>query len=207
MTVIFHTIDDLSQHLVCFVVNIRIVFYADCLDKQLGAKSGEHVKSRSFISSMAQVELPTLALIVGTYALWAFIVFDPFAMHPVLWIVLHALVVTFFMSITHEVLHRHPTPNDFLNSLLILLPIAWSVPYERFRDTHMAHHKTGDLTDPFDDPESWYLPQAQWQAFHRVQQMILLFNNTLIGRMLIGPILGLELSLPLIWMELRFRLF
>ena len=138
-----------------------------------------------------RVEWPTLALIVITYLIWIFILFDPFALHPMVWIISSALTVTFFMSITHEVLHNHPTRSEFVNSLLILFPIAWSLPYERFRDTHLAHHETGELTDPFDDPESWYVPESGWTAFGKFKQTVLHFNNTIAGRMLIGPAIGL----------------
>lgn len=74
---------------------------------------------------------------------------------------------------------------------MILLPIGWSIPYERFRDTHLKHHYTGELTDPFDDPESWYLSACNPLVKSPFFQAVLRFNNTLFGRMLIGPVIGL----------------
>ena len=95
------------------------------------------------------------------------------------------------MSITHEVVHFHPTRNSIINQLMIVLPIGWSIPFERFRDTHIEHHNTGELTDPFDDPESWYLAHCTWVNRNPVTRALLTFNNTLLGRMLIGPAIGL----------------
>ncbi len=47
---------------------------------------------------------------------------------------------------------------------------------------------TGELTDPFDDPESWYLAGRNWETLSAPARMFLTFNNTLAGRLLIGPL-------------------
>ncbi len=44
-----------------------------------------------------------------------------------------------------------------VNAALVFLPLTLLVPYLRFRDTHLAHHRDAVLTDPYDDPESNYL--------------------------------------------------
>jgi hypothetical protein len=46
------------------------------------------------------------------------------------------------------------------------------------------------LTDPYEDPESNYLDPAVWERLPRWVQRVLLFNNTLLGRMAIGPLVG-----------------
>jgi len=108
-----------------------------------------------------------------------------------IWVAISAVNITLFMSLTHEVVHGHPTRISRLNSLLVVLPIGWSIPFERFRDTHIAHHDTSELTDPFDDPESWYLAGQNWDEISAIKRCVLVFNNTLFGRMAIGPLLGL----------------
>jgi fatty acid desaturase len=65
------------------------------------------------------------------------------------------------------------------------------VPYERFRDTHLAHHRDERLTDPYDDPESNYLDPAVWARLSPAARALLRANNTLLGRMTIGPAIGL----------------
>jgi fatty acid desaturase len=55
---------------------------------------------------------------------------------------------------------------------------------------HLAHHFDPLLTDPHDDPESNYLDPAVWARLRRPARLLLAANNTLLGRMLIGPVLG-----------------
>jgi len=88
------------------------------------------------------------------------------------------------------VVHGHPTQYGLVNRLLILFPLGWVFPYERFRDTHIQHHETDELTDPLDDPESWYYPKSSYESMNKIVRMILTFNNMLLGRMLIGPIIS-----------------
>jgi len=140
---------------------------------------------------IAELEWQTLALIVASYSIWVILLLFGGEINTFIWIILSALNITLFMSITHEVVHGHPTRNDLANRLLLLLPIGWSIPYERFRRTHLDHHTTEELTDPFDDPESWYLTHHQWLLRNNVARSLLMFNNTLFGRMLIGPVISL----------------
>ncbi len=138
-----------------------------------------------------RVEWQTASLIIATYSIWLLLAIFGDSVHPTIWITISVFTLTLFMSITHEVLHGHPTKSRAINRLMVLLPIAWSLPYERFRDTHIQHHLTGELTDPFDDPETWYVPQNYWNGSTYLLGLILTFNNTLFGRMLIGPCIGL----------------
>ncbi len=137
------------------------------------------------------VELPTLGLILANYVSWFLLVIYGHYFNFLVWILLMGVVTTLNLSIMHEVVHGHPTRNKLLNRLLLIVPIGWIFPFERFRDTHIEHHETGNLTDPFDDPESWYLAQDSWAASNGIKKTLLTFNNTLFGRMLIGPIISL----------------
>ncbi len=148
-------------------------------------KSGQH-------SGIAQIEWQTVALITVSYMVWTLLLVFSNTLHPAVWVVVSAINITLFLSITHEIVHGHPTRSNFINSLAILLPIGWSFPYERFRDTHIEHHETDELTDPFDDPESWYLAHHDWITRSTIARAVLRFNNTLFGRMLIGPLIGLS---------------
>lgn len=147
----------------------------------------------TFANSLAKlrIEWPTVFLIAASYSIWAALLVSGESLHPAVWVLISAANVTLFMSITHEVVHKHPTTNRRVNQLMVLLPIGWSIPFERFRDTHLQHHYTGELTDPFDDPESWYLSANNPLIESRWFQAVLRFNNTLCGRMLIGPLIGL----------------
>jgi len=143
------------------------------------------------LNSLRKIELQTLALIFGCYGIWFLLMMNGEQLPLGLWVIAMALTVTFYLSIVHEAVHGHPTPYPFVNQLLVMLPIGWVFPFERFRDTHIEHHETGDLTDPLDDPESWYVYAQDWNRSGRIMKAVLTFNNTLFGRMLIGPTITL----------------
>jgi fatty acid desaturase len=91
----------------------------------------------------------------------------------------------------HEVVHLHPTKNRFVNMALVYVPVGWAFPLGRFEDGHLEHHRTGALTDPLDDPESWYLASRDWRSLPLPGQWFLRFNNTVVGRLAIGPLVSL----------------
>jgi fatty acid desaturase len=136
------------------------------------------------------VEWPTLGMLAATYALFAFGTTLAASLWLPFGIVLTALAIAQFSSLQHEVLHGHPFRNRLLNEALVFPALTLTVPYGRFRDTHLAHHHDPVLTDPYDDPESNYLDPAVWARLPRWRQAVLRANNTLIGRMVLGPLVG-----------------
>lgn len=135
-------------------------------------------------------EWATFALIVTCYALWIATVFGLAAYALVPAVLLAGLVVAFHASLEHEVLHGHPFRSKALNEALVFLPLNLFIPYNRFRDLHLAHHLDSNLTDPYDDPESNYLDPAVWSIMPRWKRALFRLNNTLFGRMLLGPLIG-----------------
>lgn len=100
------------------------------------------------------------------------------------------LAIALHSFLSHEVLHGHPFRVKALNEALVFPAIGLFIPYGRFRDTHLAHHRDENLTDPYDDPESNYLDPKVWAHLNTPVQKILRFNNTLLGRILIGPLVS-----------------
>lgn len=141
---------------------------------------------------LRRVELPTLALLIGCYALWA-LGLNLGGGWLALGIALTAIGVTLHSSLSHEALHGHPTPHAALNAALVFPALILFIPYIRFRNLHLAHHHDEALTDPYDDPESNYLDPVVWAALPRWAQLLLRANNTLAGRILLGPLIGLAL--------------
>lgn len=135
-------------------------------------------------------EWPTVALIAGCYLAWglASTVFAGFWL-PLAFVVL-VLATAMHSSLQHEVLHGHPFPNQRLNEALVFPSLGLLIPYNRFRDLHLAHHIDVNLTDPYDDPESNYLTAADWGRQCAIRRAVLRFNNTLLGRLIIGVPLG-----------------
>ncbi len=145
-------------------------------------------------------EWPTLVLIGVIYAGWITLTW----LHTSLpwWLVLPlgGWLVAWFGSAQHEIIHGHPTPHRFANQALGWPPLALWLPYPLYRDSHMAHHNTGTLTCPVDDPESFYVTARVWQRLPGFARWILVANNTLPGRLLIGPALAVGLFL---WREFK----
>ena len=133
------------------------------------------------------IEWPTLALILGCYALWALGTTVLSALWLPLGFVVTLLAITLHSSLQHEVLHGHPFASRPANEALMFLPLGVIYPYGRFRDLHLAHHRDENLTDPYDDPESNYMDPKVWVRLSPALRVILRANNTLLGRMLIGP--------------------
>ncbi len=133
------------------------------------------------------VEWPTLSLVLLGYATWVAGTTYLSALWLPLAIVLTTMAIALHSSLQHEVIHGHPVANRILAQALVFPSIILVIPYLRFRDTHLAHHQDAILTDPYDDPESNYLDPAVWERLPWISRALLSFNNTLIGRLLVGP--------------------
>jgi fatty acid desaturase len=141
------------------------------------------------------VEWPTLILIAGCYAVWALATMVIAPIFLPLALVITTLTLTLHSSLQHEVLHGHPFACRPLNEALVALPLGLVIPFGRFRDLHLAHHRDEHLTDPYDDPESNFFDAKVWARLPGLARAILVANNTLLGRMLIGPAIGVAVFL------------
>lgn len=155
------------------------------------------------MSEKAVVEWPTLALIVMCTVLWGAGTIYASVIWLPLGFVVTTLAIALHSSLTHEVLHGHPFKNQTLNAALVWVQPNLMIPYARFRDTHLAHHQDSKLTDPYDDPESNYLDPAVWARLPVAMRWIWRLNNTLLGRIAIGPALGLVLFVRAEWRLIR----
>ncbi len=135
-------------------------------------------------------EWPTLALLAACYAAWAIAVFA--LPHLSLWLAVPvaAWAIAQHSSLQHEIIHGHPFRDPRWNEALVFPALTLVIPYRRFRDSHLAHHHDAELTDPYDDPESNYLAERDWNSLPRWLRAVLRVNNTLAGRLLIGPVVG-----------------
>ena len=103
------------------------------------------------------IEWPTWVLLAVTYLVWTIATTWAAEFFLPLGMVLLTLSVAQHSSLTHEALHGHPTRIKWLNELLVFPALSLFIPYKRFRDTHLAHHRDEILTDPYDDPETTFL--------------------------------------------------
>jgi fatty acid desaturase len=139
----------------------------------------------------AHVEWPTLLLLALTYLGWGAVTMLAGAIGPWLAVPMVAILLAQHASLQHEAIHGHPTGIPWVNEALVFPALGLFFPYRRFRDLHLAHHYDPLLTDPHDDPESNYLDPAVWSQLRRPVRLILAANNTLLGRMAIGPFVGM----------------
>ncbi len=140
--------------------------------------------------TIREFEWPTLLVIIVTYGVWAVgtTLWDSFAPLSLL---LTAVAIAQFSSLQHEVLHGHPFANKRINEALVFPALMFVMPYGRFRDLHLQHHYDPNLTDPFDDPEANFQAPEVWATLSRPVQSVYRFNNTLFGRMVVGPAVSL----------------
>ncbi|MFP7674314.1 fatty acid desaturase [Marivita sp. S0852] len=138
-----------------------------------------------------RAEWPTLLVLALTYLLWGGATVWVADWSVPLAVVICTLAGTQHSSLQHEALHGHPFRIPALNAALVFPALTLFVPYQRFRDTHLAHHQDEALTDPYDDPETNYLDPDMWIRMPAWRQGVYRLNNTLAGRLLLGPSLGL----------------
>ena len=134
------------------------------------------------------IEWRTVALILVTYL--GFLVVTLSYQWLPWWVILPVggTLVALYGSLQHEVIHGHPTRYRKANEAMVFLTLWLWLPYPIYRDTHIQHHKNELITDPFDDPESYYVSAAAWDNMGKLQQSLYLLRNTLTGRLLIGPL-------------------
>ncbi len=135
-----------------------------------------------------KVEVPTLAVALIIYG--AFGVVTWFHADLGWWILLPVgtFLVAWHGSLQHEVVHGHPTPWAWLNEALVLPSLWLWIPFRLYRESHLAHHNDDSLTDPLDDPESFYVTTEAWQAAGPLTRGFLIAQNSLAGRLLLGPL-------------------
>ena len=137
--------------------------------------------------SLAAIEGRTMLLVAAVYGGWLAITLM-YSRWP-LWIVapVTAVLLTLHSSMQHEIVHGHPTRWRSVNRLLGIVPLSLWLPFVRYRQNHLVHHINDRLTDPIDDPESCYLTPEDWARSGLFSRTLLRLQQTLAGRVTIGP--------------------
>jgi fatty acid desaturase len=128
-------------------------------------------------------------LIILIYATWMLVTW--FHQAIPLWVLapLGAVLIAWHGSFQHEAVHHHVARRRWLNDLAVYPPLALWLPFPIYRASHLVHHSFSLLTDPYRDPESFYVDQARWASLPAGVRRLLIWHNTLIGRLLLGPFL------------------
>lgn len=137
------------------------------------------------------VEWPTLFLAVLIYTAWFLLTYFWASVPYIVLVIAGGWLLAWHGSLQHEVLHGHPTRFRQVNDLIGWFPIALWLPYALYKRAHLKHHNDEWLTDPIEDPESYYLTGDAWHRTGAVGRLITTTDNTLAGRLLIGPLVSL----------------
>lgn len=134
-----------------------------------------------------QIEWPTVGVALGCYMGWALTLFGLSAWSVPVSVLCLGILITLHSSLQHEVIHGHPFADQRWSDALVFPALGLLIPYIRFRDLHLAHHKDSLLTDPYDDPETQYLDPKVWDGLSGGLKGLLKLNGCLLGRMILGP--------------------
>ncbi len=146
----------------------------------------------------ATIEWPTVSVVTCFAATYAALIEFASGLPVALLLPMLALFGAMHMSLQHEILHGHPTQSTAANTVLGFMPLSLWLPFLRYKRSHIVHH-TVELTDPVDDPESFYVNPDEWLHAGPVWRGFLTANRTLLGRMTVGAVYGMASYL---WSEL-----
>lgn len=137
------------------------------------------------------IEWPTILLVGVIYLGWLGLTGFWGRLPPWLILPIGGWLGAWFMSLQHEIMHGHPTRHQRLNDVLGLAPLMLWMPYHRYKDTHLRHHRQEWLTDPLQDPESAYHGPERWARMSAPARWLHLAGVTLLGRVIVGPFLAI----------------
>lgn len=138
-----------------------------------------------------RIEWPTLAVIATTYSAFGLLTWFHDALPWWLILPLAGYCVCLQGSLQHEAVHGHPTPWRGVNEAFVFPSLWLWMPFRLYRRDHLAHHNNEILTDPLEDPESYYLRPEDWAALPAWRRTLLRAHNTLLCRLLFGPIFAI----------------
>jgi fatty acid desaturase len=143
-------------------------------------------------SRSLRAEWPTLAVAVCVYGGFALTTYYFQQLPILLGTILGGVLLAWHGSLQHETIHGHPFASRRLNSLLGSVPLGLLIPYPIYRRTHLFHHRFGGriLTEPYVDPESFYLRPGQLAESSAPVRWLRVLNTTLVGRLLFGPLVA-----------------
>jgi fatty acid desaturase len=134
-----------------------------------------------------RIEWPTAALAFIIYGLW---LSATFFYRDLPWWGLTAIgawTIAWQLNLQHETIHNHPTRNRRINEAIGCWPLSLWLPYSIYRSTHLAHHRDDNLTDPFEDPESYYWAEVGWRGLGPLRRAFAHARTTFLGRIMFGP--------------------
>jgi fatty acid desaturase len=144
-----------------------------------------------FRKAFRQVDGPTWIVALVIYAAWGALIWYNAVLPWWILMPVGAYLLAWHFSLQHEAIHSFRGVPAWLRFALVFPPIGLWFPFALYRKSHTTHHRDIHLTAPGLDTESYYVRQADWQRMGSFMRAVLIFNQTLLGRLLIGPALRL----------------
>jgi fatty acid desaturase len=144
-----------------------------------------------FRKAFRQVDGPTWIVALVIYAAWGALIWYNAALPWWFMMPVGAYLLAWHFSLQHEAIHSFRGVPAWLRFALVFPPIGLWFPFPLYRKSHTTHHRDINLTVPGVDTESYYVLKADWQRMGSFMRAVLTFNQTLAGRLLIGPCLRL----------------
>jgi fatty acid desaturase len=144
--------------------------------------------------------VPSWLVAVAVYGGWILVTWFYEALPWWLVLPLGSFLIAWHGSLQHEAVHGQLSPAQPVNDAIAWPPLSLWLPFAIYRATHRAHHDFEILTEPWRDPESFYVDQATWRRLGRPTRAVLWAHNTALGRLLLGPFLVIG---QFFWAEAR----
>jgi len=147
----------------------------------------------SFNEKFRRFDGPTWLVAIVIYTSW-FLLLWCHARLP-WWIIMPAgaYLVAWQLSLQHEAIHAFRGVPAWLRFAVVFPPLGLWIPYPLYRKSHSIHHRDINLTIPGVDTESYYVRPSDWGRIGRIRRALLTFNQTMAGRLIIGPALRLSM--------------
>jgi len=136
-----------------------------------------------------QFDGPTWVVALVLYSLWILLVWFNAALPW--WVIMpvEAYLLAWHFSLQHEAIHSFRGVPAWLRFAVVFPPLGLWFPFPLYRKSHTTHHRDVQLTVPGVDTESYYVRRADWERMSRARRALLTVNQTMAGRLLIGPAL------------------
>jgi fatty acid desaturase len=137
------------------------------------------------------IDGPTWLVALVLYACWALLMW--YAVRLPWWVLMPvgAYLIAWHFSLQHEAIHAFRGVPAWLRLAVVFPPLGLWFPFPLYRKSHSTHHRDVHLTLPGVDTESYYVRRTDWAHMNRLWRALLTVNQTMAGRVIVGPWLRL----------------
>jgi fatty acid desaturase len=138
-----------------------------------------------------KIDGPTWLVALVLYSAWVVLIW--YAVRLPWWIIMPvgAYLIAWHFSLQHEAIHAFRGVPGWLRFAVVFAPIGLWFPFPLYRKSHSTHHRDAHLTLPGVDTESYYVRRADWESMSKFKRALAVANQTMAGRLLLGPCLRL----------------